>query len=149
MPELAPVDAFYLTLDETPGDLPTLLALADWYLDHDQPAAGACIRWTVQQGYRPFRYLGPGQLSVSGDLWSPGWLWWAIDDPSLRIDWGHPAHCCLPPFVWDELSHSFPYDPAVFKQYPTTRAAYEALIDAWPRLEPIHRPRPRREKRRR
>ena len=30
--------------------------------------------------------------------------------------------------------HGFDYDPAVFKEYPTRQAAYEALIAVWPLL---------------
>ncbi|MFO0928405.1 MAG: hypothetical protein U0736_15485 [Gemmataceae bacterium] len=144
-----PLDAFYLTLDESPGDPVTLLALADWYEEALRPDAAACLRWTVQHKYIPFRYTGQGQLTVFSESWNKGWVWWAIDDPAFGRDWGHPSSCRLPAHVWDELRHTFHYDPAVFKEYPSSRAAYEALLDVWPRLQPIHRPRPRREKNRR
>ncbi|MFO0845858.1 MAG: hypothetical protein U0797_26325 [Gemmataceae bacterium] len=43
----------------------------------------------------------------------------------------------LPHRVWKSLGHTLPYDPLVFKEYPSVRAAIEALIEGW--LKPTPR----------
>jgi hypothetical protein len=129
--------AFYLALEDDPGDQVTLLALADWYEEHDQLAAADALRWTVQHGRRPYCYPADGGLTVSSPEWHLGWFWWAVEDAVHTRDWGHPPHCRLPRTVWEKLRHSFRHRPAVFKEYPRVRDAYEALIDAWPRVGPI------------
>jgi hypothetical protein len=126
------LQAFYLVLDENPGDQVTLLALAGWYEEHDQPIAADCLRWAARHSAWPFRYRANGGLIVSSAVWHDGWFWWAIDDPFRGRDWGHEPNCRLPAPVWNELRHTFNYDPAVFKEYPTRRAAFEALIEVWP-----------------
>jgi hypothetical protein len=128
-----PQDAFFLSLEEIPGDRVTLLALADWYEEQDQHDCADCLRWTVRHGHYPFRAVRAG-LKKFGHEWHEGWYWWAIDDPYSGESWGHPRHCQLPPEVWRQLQHTIPYVPAVMKEYPTQRAAYEALFEAWPRV---------------
>src|SRR5262249_31745497 len=125
--------AFYLSLEESPHDPVTLQALADWYEEQGNPDAADCLRWAVQHTKSPFRYRRDSGLTVSSAGWHDGWLWWAVDDPYYGRDWGHPRSCMLPRELWSRLHHSFPYDPAVFKEYETAQGAYEALIDAWSR----------------
>jgi uncharacterized protein (TIGR02996 family) len=127
-----PLSAFYAALDENPADHVTLLALADWYEEQDQSPAAECLRWLASHGYRPFLYRVNGGLTVSSEVWHDGWFWWAVDEPYHARDWGHPPNCRLPRLVWLKLRHTFNYEPAVFKEYSSRQAAYEALIDIWP-----------------
>jgi uncharacterized protein (TIGR02996 family) len=129
-----PLSAFYDALDQTPEeDRVTLLALADWYEEQGEPEAAECLRWTVRQGLSPFCYQRDGGgVTVSSDAWHDGWFWWSVDEPSQTSDWGHDPACRLPRALWQKLRHTFNYDPAVFKEYRTRRAAYEALLEAWP-----------------
>jgi uncharacterized protein (TIGR02996 family) len=129
-----PLSAFYLALEDVPDDRLTLLALADWYEEEGGPDAADCLRWTVRNAVWPFRYSVNSGLSVSSAVWHDGWFWWSVDEPFHGRDWGHDPHCLLPAAVWQKLRHTFNYDPAVFKEYPTRRSAYEALIEAWPRV---------------
>ena len=39
--------------------------------------------------------------------------------------------------VFEPLPHTFEFTPSVFKQYPTRRAAYEALFVVWASI-PLH-----------
>jgi uncharacterized protein (TIGR02996 family) len=136
MSEPDPPAALYLTLDENPGDHVTLLALADWYEEQGQAGCAACLRWTVRNALYPFHY-SRDLLKKNGSDWHEGWYWWALDDPYAGADWGHPLHCRLPLKVWHRLQHGFTWTPLVFKEYPTLRAAYEALLEAWPRVGPL------------
>jgi uncharacterized protein (TIGR02996 family) len=137
MSEPDPLTAFFLMLDEHPGDSVTLLALADWYEEQGRPEGAACVRWVVRNVRYPFRYRRDGGLSVSGVEWHDGWYWWALDDPYAGQTWGHPLHCRLPHRLWNRLKHSFKYEPAVFKEYASQRQAYEALLEAWPSVGPL------------
>lgn len=121
----------YLALEEMPGDPVTLLVLADYYFEQGDADASACLHWVVAQGRRPFRFQR-GILTMQSAAWTENWYWWAIDDVSWGRNWGHPVECRLPPRLWRLLRHSFDYTPAVFKQYPTVREAYEVLLEAWP-----------------
>jgi hypothetical protein len=127
-----PFTALYLALEETPGDELALLALADCYLEEGQVDASMCVRWSLARGRHPFRYTN-GALSIASGVMTHGHWWWAIDDRGVIAgNWGYPHACRLPRGMWDQLPHSFSYTPSVFKQYPTIRDAYEALIYAWP-----------------
>jgi hypothetical protein len=137
-----PQGAFYLALEDNPGDRVTLAALADWYEEHDQLDAAAALRWAARLGRWPFHYHANGGLTVASAAWHDGWFWWSVDEPYHGREWGHPPSCRLPRAVWGKLRHTFSYDPAVFKEYPTVRAAYEALIDAWPPAGAIEPPPP-------
>jgi uncharacterized protein (TIGR02996 family) len=127
-----PLTAFYAALDDNPADQVTLLALADWFEEQDRSDAAACLRWAARHGYRPFHYHRDAGLPFNGADWHDGWFWWARSNPSFGRDWGHETTCRLPDSVWMKLRHSFKYHPAVFKEYPTRQAAYEALIAVWP-----------------
>ncbi len=135
MAEPDPLTAFYLSLDESPGDAVTVLALADWYEEQGQPDSARCLRWAVRGMLYPFRYRR-GALARNGKDWHDGWFWWALDDPYEGQAWGHPLHCRLPLRVWNRLRHGFKYEPRVFKEYPSQRAAYEALLEAWSLADP-------------
>ena len=131
------LDAFYLALDESPGDKATLCALADWYEEQGHLANASCVRWAMRLGLRPIRC--PRQENqrarvqdISGH---DGWYWWVVDQPN----WVEERTCRLRPELWNRLAHSFPYEPLVFKEYPTLRAAYEALFEVWPAFAPRDR----------
>jgi hypothetical protein len=129
-----PLAAFFLSLDESPGDQVTLLALADWYEEQDQSDNAGCLRWLAATGLYPFHYWRDGGLAKNSRDWHDGWYWWALDHPSAGADWGHPLYCRLPEQVWRKLRRTFEFEELVFKEYPTRRAAYEALFEAWPRV---------------
>jgi uncharacterized protein (TIGR02996 family) len=148
MPETDPVSPFYLAIEDDPDDRVSLLALADWFEEHDELVAADCLRWTVKYGRRPYCYPADGGLTVSSPDWHVGWFWWAVDDAAHTRDWGYPSHCRLPRTVWARLRHGFRHAPSVFKEYPSVRAAYEALIDVWEFAAPIERRTPAREERR-
>jgi hypothetical protein len=124
--------ALYRDLEEHPGPPAALFALATWYQGQGSASAAECLRWTAEQNRYPFRYRKEGgQVLVSCDKWHDGWYWWAVDQRGYGSDWGFPAECRLPPLLWNLLRHSLAYQPAVFKEYPTLRSAYEALFAAW------------------
>ena len=130
-------DAFYLTLDETPDDRPTLCALADWFEDQGDLSSSTCVRWTIRRGIYPIHFDRDASETITerGVSWHDGWYWWVIDRPNYAPE----KSARLPPALWNLLSHSFRYAPSVFKEYPTRRAAYEALFDAWPLFAPSNR----------
>jgi hypothetical protein len=127
-----PFTALYLALEEAPGDDLALLALADCYLEEGRPDAADCVRWSRARGRHPFRYTH-GALSVHTETMTPGHWWWVRDDRGpTAIDLGYPQACRLPHGLWKQLPHDFNYSPGLFKHYSTLRAAYEALVYAWP-----------------
>jgi uncharacterized protein (TIGR02996 family) len=130
-------NAFYLVLDETPADRTTLCALADWLEEEGDLPSASCVRWTIRRGLHPIRFsrANSWRAAVQGSSWHDGWYWWAIDEPN----WVEEKPCRLPPALWNRLDHSFPYVPGFFKEYPTRRAAYEALFEAWPLFAPSDR----------
>lgn len=129
-------DAFFLSLDDAPGDRDTALVLADWYEERGEVAAAAALRWAIGRGLHPFRYnRKASSLAVHGPSWNDGWYWWAVEG-AYWAEWGHPRPCQLPRKLWDLLPHSFAHEPSVFKEYPTRRAAYEALFAAFPAFSP-------------
>ncbi len=140
MAEPRALEAFYFALDESPDDPVTTLALADWYDEQGDGPAAECLRWAHARQRRPFRYDKSANLTASSKRWHEGWLWWAVEGRGYGADWGHPRECRLPHELWDELPHTFHATPAVFKEYPTSRAAYEALLAAWPRYRRRVRP---------
>ncbi|MFO0880028.1 MAG: hypothetical protein U0840_22000 [Gemmataceae bacterium] len=126
------LDAFYAVLEKTPSDVVTQLALADWYEENNESQAALCLRWLADHRHYPFRYSRRlRRLRHHHDTWKNYWYWWTTD--SEGEDWGLPTYCALPHRTWTRLKHGFPYDPLVFKEYPTVRAAIEALIRSWPR----------------
>ena len=137
MPETDALAGFFLSLDERPGDWVILQALADWYEEQGLPENARCLRWTADRALHPFRYRRDGGLTVSGASWHDGWFWWALDDRDSGAEWGHPLHCRLPRGVWKHLRRTFDHAESVFKEYPTQRAAYDALLEAWPLVGPL------------
>jgi uncharacterized protein (TIGR02996 family) len=138
MPTRDSPDAFYLALDESPGDPVTTLALADWYEEQGNSRAADCLRWAAENARWPFQYRKGGPVKVFSQKFHEGWYWWAVADSSADLDWGaeadwgHPRECRLPRPTWERLKYISPgYQPSVFKEYPSRRAAYEALFDAW------------------
>jgi hypothetical protein len=125
--------ALYTALEQNPSDAVTLLALADVYEEVEDLNAAECLRWTVQRKKRPFRYDPDQRMKVTYTGWHKGWYWWARLGDGYH--WGHPVACRLPITVWRQLSHTFKYNPRVFKEYPSLRQAYEALYQIWPRVK--------------
>jgi hypothetical protein len=126
-----PFTALYHALEETPGDALTLMALADCYLEEDRPEASTCIRWSQARGRYPFQYTN-GSLSVASDSMTHGYWWWVLDERgAVAGNWGLPHPCRLTRAMWKQLPHQYEYTPGVFKEYPTLREAYEALVYAW------------------
>lgn len=132
-----PLEAFYLALEESPGDRATLLALADWHDEQGDTNAATCLRWVVSRGRCPFRYR-MGAIRANSPYFHDGWYWWTVEDRH-GSDWGHTSECRLPRKLWQHLRHSFDFDPLVCKQYATVRDAYEVLLEAWPRAQPLER----------
>lgn len=126
------LNAFYSVLEKSPSDTLTQRALADWYEEHDQPQAATCLRWLAENKRSPFRYRRRSRkLLHHHDSWKNGWYWWTTAQEG--DGWGYSPCCVLPHRIWRRLKHTFPYDPLVFKEYPTVRQAIETLIAAWPK----------------
>ena len=130
-------DAFFRALDDAPDDATTLCALADWYEEQGDESIAACVRWTIRQGLRPYRFSRADYretLNVGSSM-SDGWYWWVVDEPNGFEE----RSGRLPPALWNRLEHSFPYMPSNLKEYPSRRSAYEALFEAWPVFAPRNR----------
>ncbi len=130
------LDQLYAALEASPASAERVLALAEHHARAGHFRAAAALHWSVLEQKRPFCYHRDSGLTVEFDDWGEGWYWWATtaadyEDANYGMDWGHPPACRLPLALWRELPHTFDYDPAVFKEYPTLRAAYQALIDGW------------------
>lgn len=121
--------ALFDALEANPTDRVTLLALADWYEEQEQQRACGCLRWLAAEGKAPYRYRHDGDLLHHHESWHDGWYWWATRRE--RRGWGYDRSCVLPHRQWDRVRHSFSYDPLVFKEYPSVRAATEALMAVW------------------
>lgn len=135
-----PLAAFYLSLEESPGDAVTLQALADWFEEEGQSDEAACLRWAVRRGLCPYRFRREADSAIpNSPTLKEGSLWWALDDPHYGNTWGHPRSCRLASGIWKKLSHTFEYEPAVIKQYASVREAYEALLAIWSRVPPAQR----------
>ena len=135
MPEAPLLTALYAELEENPTDVVTLHALADWLEENDQDKPAACVRWLAEMGKVPFYYTRKSDILHHFDGWKDGWYWWAT--ARERKGWGYPKACRLPRTLWGRMKHTFDYDPAVFKEYPSVRAAIEAVIAAWTRRPPM------------
>ena len=118
-----------MTLESSPEDPVTLQALADWYEEREEARGAECLRWVASKGKAPYRHRHSDDLLHHHDTWKDGWYWWAT--AREKRGWGYPASAVIPHPLWHELKHTFSYDPLVFKEYPTVRAALEALIAAW------------------
>jgi uncharacterized protein (TIGR02996 family) len=134
MSEAFTLIALYAALEADPADTVTLLALADWFEEHDQDKPAECVRWLAETGKVPYRYTDEADILHHFDKWKDGWYWWTT--ASERKGWGYPKDCRLPRALWGRMKHTFDYDPRVFKEYPTVRGAIEAVIAAWKRRPP-------------
>ena len=123
--------SLYEALESNPGDKVTLLALADWLEERGEAKRATCLRWLVKSGRTPYRYYHENRLRFHHESWQEGWWWWARG--SEKNPWGYPKTSTLPERLWKKLLHTFPYDPCVFKEYPTVRGAIEAVLEAWAR----------------
>jgi hypothetical protein len=134
MADKGDLEALYLALNDAPGDAATVLALADWYADNDEPDSAECLRWLHEQRRWPFRYTRDAGLAVERKAWHEGWFWWTAG--GIDEGWGYPPECVLPATLWASLPHSFgDITPRVFKEYSSARGAYEALLQAWPAFQ--------------
>ena len=131
MSEATVLTALFAELEEAPCDIATLRALADWLEDDDQPKPAECVRWLADTGKVPFKYALQEEIMYRFDGWRRGWFWWTTG--IQRPNWGYPKSCRLPRMLWQPMKHTFDYDPMVFKEYPTVRAAIEAVMAAWTR----------------
>ncbi len=134
------VDGLYLALEDERADGLAWQALADWHEDEGRTQDASCLRWLWRRGFVPFRF-SPALVAVHSGSFHDGWSWWATDDPSAGRGWGLPAGCRLPAPLWGLLRHTFRYPPLVIKEYPTVRAAAEAVLEAWPLYNPLGRER--------
>jgi hypothetical protein len=142
MPQTDTLAAFYLALDETPGDPLTVQALADWYEELDQLDAASCLRWTARRGRFPFKFRRDDpNVVIPATAMTDGWYWWAKVTHDFGRDWGHPRNCWLPEPLWAQLTNLSDHHVSIVKHFPTIQQAYEALFDAWPRFAPSQRER--------
>lgn len=129
-PVAATLNGLHAALDAAPDDPARVLAIAEWYAQQGNLNAAAALHWTVLEGKLPFLFnRDDANLTDDYAEWQEGWFWWATGN----CNWGHPHSCELPFGLWEELEHTFEYEPSVFKEYLTRRDAYEALIAAWER----------------
>jgi len=131
------IDGLYLALEDDPADALAWLALADWHEDASHAASAACLRWLSRRRHSPIRYHAETSVRKSPS-WQEGWLWWATDGEGAD-SWSLPSSCRLPHRLWTRLRHGFPYSPVAMKEYPSVRAAVEAVLDAWPLFNPLGR----------
>ena len=131
MSEAPILTAMYDELEANPGDRLTLCALADWFEENDEIKAAECVHWLAEMEKVPFRYSSEVEILHHCEGWKNGWWWWTT--ASTRKGWGYPKTCRLPRTLWEKMKHTFNYSPLVFKEYPTVRAAIEAVIAVWTR----------------
>jgi hypothetical protein len=134
MSEADALAALFAELEANPGDTLTLNALADWFEENDQAKPAECVRWLAEAGKVPFHYTEESDIIHHFEGWKVGWYWWTTANE--RRGWGYPKACRLPRTLWSRMTHTFDYDPKVFKEYPTVRGAIEAVIAAWKRRPP-------------
>jgi hypothetical protein len=134
MSETLTLTALYAALEADPGDAVTLNALADWFEENDQDKPAECVRWIAEMGKVPFHYTAEADIIHHYEGWKDGWYWWTT--AGEKKGWGYPKACRLPRTLWGRMKHTFEYDPAVFKEYPTVRGAIEAVIAVWKRRPP-------------
>src|SRR4051812_17712569 len=94
-----PLDGLFHALEDDPGDVVSLCALADWYEEIDRPAPARCLRWVVRRGRRPSR-SARATFTVHGGPFHDRWLWWATGEPIQGAAWGLPQSCRLPSALW-------------------------------------------------
>lgn len=122
MPDQAIRDALFATLESQRDDPITLAALADWFEEHDDAGAAACLRWVARNGRRP----GFNSCQVNY-----GRYFWELQGPEPILD---DPRAQLPAGLWIALEG---YDEArpvnSFKSFASVRLAYFALLLAWER----------------
>jgi hypothetical protein len=113
----------FAALEEQPGDLVALAALADWYEEHGDADAVACLHWAARRERRPG--LNPHQTTF-------GKFFWEREDPDPIIN-DPPAQ--LPGPLWLAVGdNDEPHAVGSYKSYKTAEAAYRALIEGWKRI---------------
>lgn len=129
MSESAEVTALFKAIEAAPEDWLALGALGDWFEEQGQETKAEACHWLAEHRKTPFRYDKTVELRYHHDTWRKGWFWWTTDRE--RAPWGYPDSCMLPHDLWDRLRHKFGYDPMVFKEYRSIRAALEAVLTGW------------------
>lgn len=120
------LDAWHEMLDADPDDFAIRGLMADWYADQGDPAAEDCLRWQVGERKRPYK---PPEVAPGGLV-----QWYDGDYGN-----GYDPESDLPAALWSELrggetwGHRSSKDPR-WVEYPTRRAAEEALLAAWRKL---------------
>jgi len=126
MQDVETLDALYNALENSRGDPVTLSALADWFEEHDDLPAAACLRAAVDMGRQP---------GYNNHQFMYGKFFWELCEASPIIN-EPPAQ--LPRPLWEALpGNDEPHPVYSFKSYRTARFAYQALIAAWKLVGPV------------
>lgn len=112
----------FAALNQAGADPVCLRALADWFEEHDDLAAAACLRWLVEAGRRH---------GHSANQTSYGKFFWEREAPDPLLG---DTQALLPEALWLALANNDePHPVSCFKSYRSAEAAYRALIAAWKR----------------
>src|SRR5262245_32684215 len=84
-------DALFDALESQRDDPITLAALADWFEEHDDASAAACLRWVARNGRRP---------GFNAWQFSYGRFFWELKGPRPIID---DPQSQLPAALWSAL----------------------------------------------
>jgi hypothetical protein len=113
----------FAALEEKPDDAVALAALADWFEEHDDEGAAACVRWALRRRLRPGR--NPHQTTFGKYFWEREGPEPILDDPRAR----------LAEALWQAVGdNDEPHPVGSFKSYRTAEAAYRALVAGWKRI---------------
>src|SRR5262249_52709196 len=107
--------ALFAALESSPQAPVTLRALPDWHEEREELKGAECLRWVAGEGKSPYQHHHTDKLLHHHDTWKDGWYWWAT--AREQPGWGYPASATIPHPLWEQLAHTFNYDPLVFKEY--------------------------------
>lgn len=114
-----------------------LLVLGDAYEDNSWDKEAEVVRWLANEGKMPFKYeAGSKALKFHHETWHTGWYWWCTS--RQKASWGYPTSCVIPHRIWQKMNmeEELTYEPMVFKEFTTMRAAIEYFILAWYKPDP-------------
>jgi len=113
----------FAALEEREPDPTAQAALADWYEEHGDAEAAACVRWLARRGARP---------GVNEHQTIFGRFFWEREGPDPILN-DPPAQ--LPERLWLAAGdNDEPHPVGSFKSYKTAEAAYRALLAAWKQI---------------
>jgi hypothetical protein len=122
-------EALFTAFDSDRGDRAALGALADWYEEHGEIDAAACLHWALALGRRPG--FNERQQVYGQYFWVRQDEHPILDDPQAQ----------LPEMLWEQLTDfDEPHSVASFKSYRSARAAFTALLAAWKAGKPVEHP---------